>query len=63
MKKIYYREEVEQILKNAIAEEARALVIFAGPTSDAAKLSVIEGMIRLADSVVRTMKDAEKEEE
>lgn len=63
MKKIYYREEVELILKSAIADEARAMIMFEGPVSYGDKLSVIEGMIRLADSAIRAMKDNEKEEE
>lgn len=64
MKKVYYREEVEMMMKSAIADEVRAIVKDLGHGgSYGDNLCVIDGMVRLADAVSQAMKENEKEGE
>lgn len=63
MKKIYYREEVEMMMKSAIADGVRVIVKAQGGGSYGDNLCVIDGMVRLADAVSQAMKENEKEEE
>lgn len=63
MKKIYYREEVEMMMKSAIADGVKVIIKQGCGGSYGDNLCVIDGMVRLADAVSQAMKENEKEEE